>query len=81
MLTTEQWLLAEKELREIDETLSNQFLLLITNGELKAANRISAVQDVLNGLAYLFHPQEEWTGGDSSDPKNFRVNPPHIAEK
>jgi hypothetical protein len=33
------------------------------------------------GLAYRLHPQTQWKGGDSSDPKNFVVTSPHIAEE
>jgi hypothetical protein len=35
--------------------------------------------DAVNGQAYMFTPQTEWTGGDPTDPKNFKINPPHIA--
>lgn len=30
------------------------------------------------GLAYLLHPQTEWMGGDSMDPKNFKWREPYI---
>ncbi len=30
------------------------------------------------GYGYLTHPQSEWTGGDSSDPKNFTLREPNI---
>lgn len=36
--------------------------------------------ETFRGLSYFLTPQTEWTGGDSSNPKNFRVNAPHIAE-
>ena len=29
--------------------------------------------------AYFFHPQPEWTGGDSMDPKNTITREPHVA--
>lgn len=29
-------------------------------------------------IPYWWHPQPEWTGGDSRDPNNFKLNPPHI---
>ena len=32
-----------------------------------------------SGLAYFLTPQPEWTGGDSSDPKNTVLTEPHIA--
>jgi hypothetical protein len=31
----------------------------------------------LAGLPYLLTPQPEWTGGDSTDPKNHRHKEPH----
>lgn len=44
----------------------------------KAIDRISKAEEATSGLAYLFTPQTEWTGGDSMDPKNFKVRSPHI---
>lgn len=31
-----------------------------------------------SGLTYLTLPQQEWTGGDSSDPENFTVREPNL---
>ncbi len=42
---------------------------------------MKAIEDAelaLAGLAYMFHPQEEWTGGDSSNPENYKIVTPHI---
>jgi hypothetical protein len=36
--------------------------------------------ETFRGLPYFLTPQSEWLGGDSSDPKNFAINAPHIAE-
>lgn len=35
--------------------------------------------DTFRGLSYFLTPQPEWTGGDSSDPANFKLRAPHIA--
>lgn len=51
--------------------------LKITEG--RAFEALNKAEEALNGLSYMFHPQQEWTGGDSSDPKNFVTRPPHIA--
>lgn len=34
--------------------------------------------ETFRGLSYFLTPQPEWTGGDSSDPKNFKIRAPHI---
>lgn len=31
-----------------------------------------------NGWGYMTHPQSEWTGGPSDDPKNFTLREPNI---
>ena len=43
-----------------------------------AVDRLRTAIDTLSGLPYLFTPQTQWTGGDSSDPSNFKTVPPHI---
>jgi len=30
------------------------------------------------GWGYMTHPQQEWTGGDSSDPANYTLREPNI---
>lgn len=47
--------------------------------KLKIMNWIDRVE-AFNGLSYFLTPQPEWLGGDSSNPKNFAINAPHIAE-
>jgi len=40
---------------------------------------IENIIDAASGQGYMFTPQTEWTGGDSSNPKNFKHTLPHIA--
>lgn len=51
--------------------------LHITEG--KAVEVTDAAAEALAGQGYMFVPQSEWTGGDSSDPDNFKWRKPHIA--
>ena len=51
--------------------------LNITKGA--ATTAIQEAQDALAGHSYLFTPQSEWTGGDSTLSENFRWRKPHIA--
>lgn len=80
--TADEWanianLLSEAS-RLIEEAHTTLLLdLNITDG--KPLEAIDKARDALSGLSYMFTPQTEWTGGDSSDPKNFKFNLPHIA--
>jgi len=49
-----------------------------TNAMLAAYSK--RVHDAFLSLpaSYLFHPQPEWVGGDSSDPKNTIIREPHV---
>jgi hypothetical protein len=41
----------------------------------------STIEDKTSGkelCSYFYHPQPEWTGGDSSDPANTKYREPHI---
>lgn len=83
-LTPEQaelWLDMSRKLRQASELLSEVEVTLvlklgITEGN--AVERLSAADEALSGLSYMFYPQSEWTGGDSTNPKNFKMVEPHI---
>lgn len=47
----------------------------------KAFERIKDIIEAAGGQGYMFHPQIEWTGGDSMDGRNFIPTLPHIAKK
>ena len=42
------------------------------------ANKTQELAGCKELLPYFYHPQEEWTGGDSSDPANYKHREPHI---
>ncbi len=43
----------------------------------QAVRMLEQVEESLRGKAYGLHPQSEWLGGDSHDPKNFKTRWPH----
>lgn len=66
----------ENQAREID-ALVNEFELAVLGADLPMEVKAAILARVEHGfgyLAYMMHPQSEWTGGDS-----FRTRPPHIA--
>jgi len=78
----EHWSDIASKLRQIEQLVSDcQLTLLlklhITDG--KALKTINDIAETTNGMAYMFTPQSEWTGGDSSNPNNFKFTMPHIA--
>jgi len=78
----DQWSVIANKLRQASELLGECHVLLacdlgITEG--KPMEAVVKAEDAVSGLAYMFTPQSEWTGGDSSDPNNFKFRPPHIA--
>ena len=80
----EHWGQIAMNLAKISGLISEcQLILLlkldISNPEAKPLKAIDAIAEAASGQSYMFCPQTEWTGGDSSDPKNFKINLPHIA--
>lgn len=79
--TADCWSQLAAKLKQISE-LADQcelILLLRLNGEEKPLKVIRNILDAVNGQAYMFTPQTEWTGGDPSDSNNYKCNLPHIA--
>jgi len=77
-LTIEQYDAIESELREMKTRLDAMFTLAWDNEAFRLGRDIVDIQQSLGSLAYMSHPQQEWLGGDSSDPKNFTRRLPHI---
>ncbi len=81
-----KWVTIAEQLAEAYSLISqaevSAILTLNKDGnEAKVCHRISDVRQELAGLSYLCLPQQEWTGGDSSDSGNFKYRPPHISER
>lgn len=74
----------ERAARAITEAVSN-FVVAVAEADVPEEVKVKCLEiaDGLDtfGLAYRLHPQSEWTGGDSSDPKNTVINAPHIANE
>jgi hypothetical protein len=78
----EHWSDIASKLRQISELIGQcqlTMLLKLHITEGKALQAIDNIAEAANGQAYMFTPQTEWTGGDSSNPKNFKPTLPHIA--
>lgn len=79
--TADQWHRLSNLWREASERLEQIRLELLTElniTEGRAVEEIEGALEAVQGNAYMFAPQSEWTGGDSSDPNNFKWNAPHI---
>jgi len=80
--TAEKWQRLSSLWREANNTLEQIQLELLTeiglSGSCKAIVAVEKALQATNGQAYMFTPQSEWMGGDSSDPKNFKFRQPHI---
>jgi len=70
----ELWKTASDALHQIELIL----LLDLNMLENPASDAVRKAIDAVEGQAYMFTPQPEWVGGDSSDPKNYKFRPPHI---
>ena len=85
-ITTEQadsWHRIATMFRTATESLEQARLELLTQLEVTEGRPLQEIERGLNALsgnAYMFTPQSEWLGGDSSDPKNFKFRPPHITK-
>jgi hypothetical protein len=79
----EHWSGVAKKLQQVSALIEEcrlDLLLKLNITEGRPLEAIDRIADAVNGQSYMFTPQTEWTGGDSSDPKNFKVNLPHIAK-
>lgn len=82
-IESEQWALISSKLAQASALLSECQVILHCNIQIssgKPADKLDEAIDALSGLSYLFMPQPEWIGGDSSNPKNFKMRPPHIVK-
>jgi hypothetical protein len=68
----------ERELVRMKSELDVLFDLAWSNESFRLGRELSDIQRSMQGLIYMCHPQSEWTGGDSGDPKNTKINMPHI---
>lgn len=80
--TAANWSQIANCLRQASDLIDKAHLTLllelgVTDGP--PLEKIVGLTEEIAGLAYMFTPQAEWTGGDSSDPKNFKHTLPHIA--
>jgi len=79
--TADKWQRLATLWREANSNLEQIRLELLTELHITEGKPLEVVEEALNatnGQAYMFTPQSEWTGGDSSDPKNFKFRQPHI---
>jgi hypothetical protein len=79
--TADKWHRLATFWREVNERLEQIRLELLTDLEItegRPLEEVDAALSACNGNAYMFAPQSEWTGGDSSDPVNFKWRAPHI---
>jgi len=77
-----KWRRLADKLKTISELVTDCHVIAllelgITEG--RPRERIEALSDASSGLSYLFTPQTEWMGGDSTSPDNYKVRLPHIA--
>lgn len=76
------WQELSTKLGEISNLISDCQLILLLKLNITEGKSLRAIENIIDataGMSYLFHPQTEWTGGDSKDPKNFKHTLPHIA--
>ena len=91
-ITCEQWMKIEAAAKQAQDGLSalQDALTNIAYDHKNASNQpeaeflirlASLVSDASGSkevMPYFYHPQSEWMGGDSSNPKNYRKREPHI---
>ncbi|MAG28102.1 hypothetical protein CMI47_21460 [Candidatus Pacearchaeota archaeon] len=81
--TAEKWQRLATLWREAHERLEMIRLELLTElhvTEGRALQEIGMALDATSGNAYMFTPQSEWTGGDSSQAENFKWRAPHVVK-
>ena len=90
-ITDEQagkWQLLSDKLRQVAELVAEcQRIILLDMVErpgfpqatVQAMVALDKLESASKGMAYMFHPQTEWVGGDSSNPNNHKQTLPHIA--
>lgn len=79
--TADKWQKIATLLKTAKEAVDEAAVALLTElniAEGAATIAIQEAQDALAGHSYLFTPQSEWTGGDSTLSKNFKWRKPHI---
>ena len=78
------WSSIAEKLRQVSQLIGEcRLTLMLELNVLEGppSELIDNIESAINGGSYLFTPQTEWTGGDSSDPKNFKTRLPHIARR
>ena len=78
-LTVEQFAEIEAKLQALKSEVDALFQFAWDNEAYRLGRDLAGIAGNLQGLSYMTHPQTEWLGGASSDPKNSAVRFPHIA--
>lgn len=76
-----QWNEIAAKLQQANDLVALCYFELLTKlniTEGKALDSIIAVEETIAGLPYMFTPQQEWTGGGSSNQTNFKFRQPRI---
>jgi hypothetical protein len=79
--TAEKWQRLAHLWREATERLGTIRLELLTElhvTEGRAIQEAERALEAVQGNAYMFSPQPEWTGGDPCELENHKIRPPHI---
>lgn len=79
----DKWRRAARLWQEVDNKVNEIRLILmlelaVTEGP--AVETLDAALDTIAGNSYMFTPQSEWTGGDSTLEENHKTRAPHIAQ-
>lgn len=87
-LSQADWKLLEDSASKLDNAMNEfSFNLLMVAAKLddsdplklKLIDQAEKLPDIGSNHPYFYHCQPEWTGGDSMDPKNFKLREPHVA--
>lgn len=81
-ITAEQYRKLSTLAAEVESKLQELFLATVQS-DIPADAQMRVLKwleraETFRGLSYMLTPQPEWTGGDSQDPKNFKLRAPHI---
>ena len=82
--TAALWSQLATNLNQISKLAEDCRLIVLLQLNLTDGPALKAVEEIIDaasGQGYMFTPQTEWTGGDSSNPKNFKPTLHHIARK